>query len=483
MTAFTLNSFAIIAVILLVTVASTSTPQKSLVAVSHVKALGVQQSQQIPNIYRDGGYSVLLNGKVIWLYDDTQINVEEGDGIISFFSNSAAFSADPNRDILAVDDADSAHANATGGWIPFTESELAFNREYDGSVRVAIWPGTNPTPINESTAFLFAPIVYVDPKLRHEKTMFSYRGMALINIQASADGPVAIRKLKKGRGKVIPESFVAYGGFASIIGSPSVASSDDGQVSGEPDVYLFGMDAHGLQLARVPLSQIGEVDRFHYYHSSHSRFTDRPHAPQSKEHSDVYLAGTFSSGAIFFSPCYHTFLLVYFNKIADSTFWIRYLDLEAPISPSTIWRKGGKNGEGIRAVDAEALVMYRWSEQQILYRSVPEENFNYAGQVHPEFFNREYYSSALFQGGSGGKSPWLGAGEVSEEGTQDGKHLLLSWTAVTHEGYVIKLARVEFEDLPGSEGNGTETGGNENHGSPSKGSKVSSLKLLLTNLG
>jgi hypothetical protein len=44
--------------------------------------------------------------------------------------------------------------------------------------------------------------------------------------------------------------------------------------------------------------------------------------------SNIYLAGSLSSLSTFYSPFLKTFLLVYFNGKVDSTFYIRYLDLE-----------------------------------------------------------------------------------------------------------------------------------------------------------
>lgn len=134
---------------------STSTP----IIVKDVTTLGMQHTPNVTNLSRDGGYSVLINGNIVWLYDDTECMDLDGN-LLSFISNTAAYAAQPNDDILAMDDfgvvtvgedrfgrkknailADSSVG--TGGWIPFQPDELDFNQEMNGKQRVAICKFSN----------------------------------------------------------------------------------------------------------------------------------------------------------------------------------------------------------------------------------------------------------------------------------------------------------------------------------------------------
>ena len=150
--------------------------------------------------------------------------------------------------------------------------------------------------------------------------------------------------------------------------------------------------------------------------------------------------------------------MVYFNKKADSTFYIRYLDLDDPVGNDIDWPKGGRSGAGVRPEDAEALVKYAWSPEQVLLVSpTGKGGFNYAGMPHPEYFNRQYFASTIFadkttQGQR--QNAWYGTEMVPEDSANsDGRYLLLSWTSQLQGGmnngtYRIELAVIEFDDIP-----------------------------------
>lgn len=126
----------------------------SPIAVRNVTLLGPQLTPDVQSVSRDGGHSVLINGNVVWLYDDTECRDSKGKQL-SFVSNTAAISASPNDNITLVRDfgvvnlgreKNGGPKNAiladtsvgTGGWIPFQPDELQFNREMNGKQRVAI---------------------------------------------------------------------------------------------------------------------------------------------------------------------------------------------------------------------------------------------------------------------------------------------------------------------------------------------------------
>lgn len=105
----------------------------------------------------------------------------------------------------------------------------------------------------------------------------------------------------------------------------------------------------------------------------------------------TFLNGTFSSGNIFFSELYQTFLIIYFNRLVDNSFYIRYLDRERPLfdlkgaahKDDATW---GIN-KNLTANDVEAIVRYAWSSQYKLYETKQGKGgFSYAGSVSVNYF-------------------------------------------------------------------------------------------------
>lgn len=124
------------------------------VLVKGVTSLGPQYSPDVTNVSRDGGYSVLINARILWLYDDTECMDLEGNQL-SFVSNSAAYADRPNENISSVADFNTARVGedssgrerhaivpdtdvGTEGWIQFGADELDFNAEMTRKERVAI---------------------------------------------------------------------------------------------------------------------------------------------------------------------------------------------------------------------------------------------------------------------------------------------------------------------------------------------------------
>ncbi|KAL8682302.1 MAG: hypothetical protein Q9186_001671 [Xanthomendoza sp. 1 TL-2023] len=444
------------------------------IVVKNVTQLGPQITPDVTHVSRDGGYSVLLNDQIIWLYDDTECLDREGKQL-SFVSNTAAYAKEPNTNVSMLRDFGAEAVGkdqktgmknyailadttvATGGWVTFSPDELDFNLRRQGTERVAIWPGTSPTPYSTTQAFVFAPLVYVDSKPQDPSKEYQARGMTLISISASSKGPVANRQ-----GDLIISGLeVAYGGFSSLLGYTTTANPQD---LNDRDVYLLGMTDAGLQLARASVGKLTDFTKYRFWDPTQLQFVKKPPNLKEKDYQKIYLPGTFSSGSVFYSPYFNTFVMVYFNKLVDSTFRIRFLDLNSPVGKDPIWPRQGKRGKGITPEDVEALVKYAWSPEQELYRSPPARGgFNYAGIAHPEYFNRQYFAPSLYPKGTGGderRNQWYGTKSVSEKKAGgDGKHLLLSWTSQLRGGlntgiYQIQLARLEFDSIPGnSEGN------------------------------
>ena len=123
------------------------------IIVKNVTTLGTQLAPEVTDVSRDGGYSVLINGNIVWLYDDTECKDLQGNQL-SFISNTAAYQPDTSNVSVVTDfgvvnlgkNPDGSPKTAilagttvgTGGWIPFEPDELDFNKERVGKERVAI---------------------------------------------------------------------------------------------------------------------------------------------------------------------------------------------------------------------------------------------------------------------------------------------------------------------------------------------------------
>lgn len=124
------------------------------IVVKNVIALGSQLTPDVTNVSRDGGYSALINGNIVWLFDDTECMDTQGTQL-SFVSNTAAYASETVNTISTLADfgivnlgqnpdgspktAILAHTTVgTGGWIPFQPDELQYNEQMNGKERVAI---------------------------------------------------------------------------------------------------------------------------------------------------------------------------------------------------------------------------------------------------------------------------------------------------------------------------------------------------------
>jgi hypothetical protein len=286
-------------------------------------------------------------------------------------------------------------------------------------------------------------LVYVEATNKTDLKQYKAHGVTLITIRAGLAGPTASRAVDV----LFSSEDVPYGVFATITGQ--------GSDKFDLNIYLFGLVNSGLQLARVKIADVKDFNAYEYLEPASCSFMSTSPSLVNDDLTSVYLAGNFSSGSIFYSPFLKTYLIVYFNNQADSTFYIRYLDLETLVCPAQAWIKGGKNGNGIQAEDVEAVFRYAWSSEQVLCKSpAGPKGFNYAGLAHPEFFNNQYYAKWMYwnQGmDSEMESGWFGGGLVGQEQAGgDGRHLLLSWTS-QEEGlngngrYQVMLAKVEFD--------------------------------------
>lgn len=124
------------------------------IVVKNIKLLGTQVSLNLTDVSRDGGHSVLLSNRIVWIYDDTECTSLDGT-LLSFLSNTAAYASNLESTALTVEDdgvvtvgknkkgkIENAilddEAVKSGGWIPFTKEEADFNNINKGKERIAI---------------------------------------------------------------------------------------------------------------------------------------------------------------------------------------------------------------------------------------------------------------------------------------------------------------------------------------------------------
>ena len=393
----------------------------------------------------------------VWVLEDGyHSNQTSSTSIIRWWAKSAW------QFVSSLDSASESPVSNSGGIVPFELSLFVISYVLLPLMRrddllltdhFLPGPGTPPTPISTTAAFLYAPLVYVDYKPQDPTKEYQARGMTLITISAPASGPVATRQ----GDLIIPGTEVAFGGFSTLLGFKSTDATMD-EDDGDRDVYSVGMTTAGLQLARAGINDLTNFAKYTFWNPQGHHFSGVPPMPTVNNTTQIYVPGSFSSGSIFYSPYFTTFIMIYFNKMVDSTFYIRYLALNEPIGQDTTWIAGGKNGKGIVAEDVEALVKYQWSNEQKLWESpTGKGGFNYAGNAHPEYFNTQYFPQSLYPQGiksAQRRNPWYGGSLTAQkEAGPDGKNLLLSWTSQVTGGtdngvYQIELATLAFDDIP-----------------------------------
>ena len=124
------------------------------IVVRDITRLGPQKSTGVQDLSRDGGHSVLLNRRIVWLYNDTECFSDNSSQLL-FVLNTAAYTLDPQADAATVLDFGTVDVGADadgntyctlladkvvsgGGWIHFTAEERGFNSEHGGDKRVVI---------------------------------------------------------------------------------------------------------------------------------------------------------------------------------------------------------------------------------------------------------------------------------------------------------------------------------------------------------
>ncbi|KAI5811147.1 hypothetical protein DFH27DRAFT_648518 [Peziza echinospora] len=451
-----------------------------------------------PSDHPGGGMSMQQQRNPLWVFSDTETFTSAGQQA-GFVSNSAAWDTSDRRRVLEVALSGGGGGDNGGGgggeggegymvatdflvegdgairrpWIPFVEEEVKFNRENaKGSMeggdgrRIALWPNGPPTPINTTHAILYCTIIQVTPESPTEPGYmgwrYLFRGITLVSIVLENAGVAAMDQVetitaRRMVPKLFTEKDISWGNFNALVGSCGVGVGVQGNGSantngdGRKCIYPIAIGARGLFLAKASLENMWDKTNYTYYSPPNTAFLRNP--PTHTSPTAPFLTGTFSSGQIFFSAVYNTFLIIYFNRLVDNSFYIRYLDLSLPLS-----NQSTRDGitwyahREITAQDVQAVVKYAWSRQYRLYETKQGKGgFSYAGGVAGSYFEGGYE-----------RNPTGFGREGRGRGGDEREFVLLTWTMQTGEkvvGYETLGAVVGFGrvwDIDGGE-NGNST--------------------------
>jgi hypothetical protein len=189
---------------------------------------------------RDGGFSGLVGGKILWVFGDTFFNPPASDGE-GFRSNTGAL-ADPARPLEVSEPLDAA--GAPYPLLPFTPQEKRYNDSTGKpDERIALWPGT-VVPDGGGGGLLFYVALKVHP------------------------GTLNYELIGTGVARVAPGSTTATRDPGFLFRAPE-PSFDKAMLVGS-DLYLYGTSNDGssdlpVVMARVPLAQLADRSAYRFW--------------------------------------------------------------------------------------------------------------------------------------------------------------------------------------------------------------------------
>ena len=293
---------------------------------------------------RDGTYSALMNGKSVWLFNDTALTQNNASGT-NFFSNSMAWATNLNASsgiTLNGNYVDSSGAPAQ--FFPFLPWETQYNAEHSSSnctatpcgAEFAIWPGPLVPDVARNRALIFYDEIWRSP---------TYSGW--INI---GEG-VAIWQ----DGKITRPVVNAGSQYPTLMFTGTQVGFSAGWVTSGDMLYMYGNLGGFLiedtQVAQVPLESVTTPSAWTYYAGNNT---------WSSSASDAVTV--FNGGAAGSSIFYDTYLGMYvaiYSGVFNSNLY--YCVSYQPWGP--------------------------WSAQTQFYTGLAgyQNNADYAALAHPEF--------------------------------------------------------------------------------------------------
>ncbi|KAK9468820.1 hypothetical protein V1512DRAFT_65632 [Lipomyces arxii] len=294
------------------------------------------------NVMRDVPCACPIGKNIFWFFDDTFAYDKKGK-FLGAASNSVSTARDPYSP-SSITDISVTIEGKVGVAIPWTteEAEIQFNEE----LRWVLWA--------------FAPCIPLDDKhAAHMWTLSKFHSKKGYNHHGYSMAEYALDDLT-GHMNITRKDVIdvglqtyAYGNFASVI-------------FGE-HVYLYALDIqnsarYDIHLARAPRVSFYDKTTWSYWDNGKGSWTYKIPDGTIRNKKKAVISGKapFSTGSIFWSDYHNSYLCVFFNNWADSSFYL--ISAPSPVGPWNLKRnmihktKSGSNG------------------------------FNYGGQATPSFY-------------------------------------------------------------------------------------------------
>jgi len=297
--------------------AAKSEPAPAL-KVSQVTDLGVLGSP--PKIHsRDGGYSVWLDDRSVWVFGDTLFNGKINQDP-DFHSNSWSWTQDRDASDGIGPFAQSYDPDGRPSvLLPFTDEELAFNNAHGGDncdlppcgVRWALWPGAVVADPARKRMLFFYEKIYIEPG----DLKFTVFGKSLVAWENAEQAPERVR-FNPGHGHptlMFPRGDFGFGDAAVVMG---------------PSLYVYGCNLQGNQLpcrvARVELGHALETRSWETWTDGGQWCKDLNKGQQIFNGNEIL--------SVSYNPYLDRFLAVYSQPMSTSVMFRTALRPEGPWS-------------------------------------------------------------------------------------------------------------------------------------------------------
>lgn len=311
--------------------------------------LGIVRQHPAVNA-RDGNYSALIDGRSVWAFNDTPMNVPGVDGD-SWVDNSLAWTTGLDAsDGITLDGNHLDQTGAPAEFMPYLPWERRYNEIHDDDdcqeepcgAEFALWPAhIVPDPARDRV-LVFYNEIWRSPTVQG----WRYLGGGIAVADLSGNVPKVTRPIQNPGSRTPTLMWTQKDGEQAL---------DSGYVVEGDHLYSYGCTVDFLvlncQVGRVPLADALDKRAWRYYAGNGAWSADQGDA------ETVFQGGTAGQG-VAYVPAFDGYLVVYSGLFSDDVF---YRVSQTPWGP--------------------------WSEQRLLFHGRPgwDGNANYAAHLHPEF--------------------------------------------------------------------------------------------------
>jgi len=298
----------------------------------------------------DDQYSLLINGRSYWSFDDTPLKHANAAGL-TMPDNTLSWATSLNAaNGITLDGAQADSSGYPERYIPFTADEQAFQTAHNANACTAtpcgdnlgIWPG--PIVYNPSSRQVIVPFVEIrrNPAVPGWTTVGG--GLAVGQVNADGSGFTMTRPTQ-----------------SSSTSTPTLMWMSTDQIFTDQAFMVGNMYyAYGTRssfvtsqvvLARVPVSMILNRSAWTYY-AGNETWSGNP------SDATTLFAGSAAGSSIYFNQYLHVWMAVYCGNFTSNIYYRAAYSPEGP-----------------------------WSDQALLFAGTNGYNNtpNYACRVHPEF--------------------------------------------------------------------------------------------------